>query len=116
MAVPFYDSFVAKNQLHFGISHFPDLKEHNHLFFEEDNQHPFDYLIKDKMKGPTVKAKSIFYPKKSHFAAYQFMRANEKRQGGKRISFYSPNCEHQCSAEFSFESWWKEMKSEEFPL
>ncbi len=125
IAVPFYDSFVAKNQLHFGISHFPDLKNHEHVYFQEDNDHPFDSLISEKIPAAilgskngsnSVSVKSVFYPKRSHFAAYQFVRSGSNKQGGKKPTFYHPMTEHQCSAEYSFEAWWEQNKSEPFPF
>ena len=39
------DSYIAKNLFHFGI-HDLDLEGLNPWYFEEDNGHPFDFLIK----------------------------------------------------------------------
>jgi hypothetical protein len=69
VAVPFYDSFISKNLFHFGI-HDLDLEGLSPWYFEEDNGHPFDFLISralKKQKIETIKAKSIYYEKTRGF-------------------------------------------------
>ncbi len=107
VAVPFYDSFVYNNIFHFGMSHI-DLEGVEHFFIEEDNRHPFDFQIKNRLDNMGVKrelCKSVYYENKSDFEAFQMLKAVCGRANGKTPTFDNPNLEHCCSQEFSFESW-----------
>ncbi len=107
IGVPFYDSFVYNNVFHFGMS-VMDLDETDHFFFEEDNQHPFDFQIKralDNLGVSTVLAKTICYENREDCEAFQMLRAISDRAQGKTPTFGNPNLNHFCSTEFCWESW-----------
>jgi hypothetical protein len=63
IAIPFYDSYIHRNIHNFG-SHELDLEGLNPVFFEENNNHPFDILIKRAIVDMGIKTtpvKSIYY-------------------------------------------------------
>lgn len=106
IAVPFYDSYVSRNLFNFGM-HDLSLEGLNPWYFEEDNHHPFDFLISKTLKKnkiKTIQTKSVCYEKKEDFAAFQFYKAVCERKAGKQTSYERPNLEHFCSDEFCLES------------
>ena len=50
LCVPFYDSFLFKNSLTFAVC-FPKFEFTKPVFFVEDNDVPFDYIIKKKVES-----------------------------------------------------------------
>lgn len=109
VAVPFYDSFIYQNIFHFGLCNV-DLKKFDHFFFEESNDHPFDFMISDQLRKTVkpekiVKAKSIYYKNREDIEAFQFYKSVCSRSGGKPPSKDNPQLEHFCSAEFCIESY-----------
>ena len=107
MAIPFYDSFLHENNLK-GKLCIPDFNFANPTFFTEDNDVPFDFLIKESInefcggKYETLPVKSIYYKNKKDFKAYLTFRCINKR-----TTLDRPSLDHMCSDEFSFESWKK---------
>ena len=100
IAIPFYDSFVAKNFFNFGYFDMP-LKDV--VYFEENNNHPFDGFISRGLKDlgvETIKVKSVFYEEPEDFKAFQFYKACCTRSGGKSPIFHSPELPDCCSDEF----------------
>lgn len=107
VAVPFYDSFVYQNIFNFGMCDI-DLKKFDHVFFEEDNQHPFDSMISKQLMKVTKKTesvKSIYYKDREDLEAFQFYKSVTSRSGGRPVSYGNPQLEHFCSPEFSWESY-----------
>jgi len=106
VAVPFYDSFVHNSLHQFGIFEM-DISDLNPVYFEEDNEHPFDRLISRALKDlgiKTEKAKSIYYKKREDFPAFQFYKASCKK-GGRPPKFDSPEIPNLSSPEFCYESY-----------
>lgn len=106
VAVPFYDSFIHKSIHNFGSFELPIPEDS--IFFEEDNEHPFDFQIQraiHKYGGKIQKAKSIFYDKREDFKAFQFYKAICNRKMGKAPTFHRPELEDCCSEEFCYESY-----------
>lgn len=110
IAVPFYDSFLFNNSMNFSncVPELPD----STIFFLEDNNLPFDNLIKKKVVAYCNKysyqffnAKSIYYENRSDFEAFQTYKCICNRNPGKQASLSSPNLDHFGSKEFCFESW-----------
>ena len=106
LCVPFYDSFLSNNTLTFSLC-FPDFSFTKPVFFVEDNDIPFDYLIKKKVvnyckdnKFDTLNVKSVYYEKKEDFKAYLTFKCINNR-----TTLENPRFDHLCSNEFSFESW-----------
>jgi DNA polymerase III alpha subunit len=113
LAIPFYDSFIFKNTMSLS-SCAPVFNFTSPTFFIEDNELPFDSLIKGrvikfcKTKGfKTENVKTIYYKNRKDFAAYQTYKCICNRGGwsGKAVSLEKPNLDHCGSREFSFESW-----------
>lgn len=109
VAVPFYDSFLYVNYFYFGACSL-DIEKYNPWFFEEDNKHPHDQLIKNVLdnylkKRDTIRVKSIYYEKREDFKAFQMFKAISNRSGGSTPSFDRPRVEGLGSPEFCFESW-----------
>lgn len=107
IAVPFYDSYIYNNLFHFGMSNI-DLNGFDHVYFIENNSHPFDFQIKnaiDQLGVKTVDAKSIYYKNKDEFHAFQMYKAVCNRSQGKSPTFSNPNLNHFCSDEFCWESY-----------
>lgn len=102
IAVPFYDSYIYRNLFYFGV-HCLDLKDLDIWYFEEENGHPFDFIISRALKKlgiETIKAKSIYYEKKEDFQAFCFYKAVCGRKTGRAVTWEKPNLEHFCSDEF----------------
>lgn len=113
VAVPFYDSYVYNNVFHFGMS-MMDFDGVDHVYFSENNQHPFDFQIQralDKMGVATEPVKSIYYENRKDFEAFQMFKAVCERSHGKSPTFGNPNLNHFCSQEFSWESWKENEKA-----
>ena len=104
MAVPFYDSFIHNNFLKGKIC-VPDFNFCKPVFFCEENNVPFDFLIKNRVdefcsgKYEKVDAKTIYYKSKKDFLAYLTFRCIDNR-----TSLEKPNLEHMTSDEFCSES------------
>jgi DNA polymerase-3 subunit alpha len=104
LCVPFYDSYVFKNNLSYSIC-VPDFSFCNPTYFVEDNNLPFDEILKSKVKEittdkqPAVKTQSIYYEHKEDFLAYLTFRCISER-----TTLNKPNLEHCSSNEFCAES------------
>jgi DNA polymerase-3 subunit alpha len=102
MVIPFYDSYVFKNTLENNIC-VPEFGFTDPTYFIEDNDLPFDDLIKQKIiniSKNTQKAQSIYYRNKKDFKAYLTFRCINKRS-----TLDKPELEHMTSNEFCMESW-----------
>jgi DNA polymerase III alpha subunit len=104
LVVPFYDSFLHKNTLH-GTICTPDLSFCDPLFAVEDNDVPFNYLIRNRVKefcekNKCINVKSVFYNKKEDFKAFLTFRCINNR-----TTLDKPNLDHMTSNEFCLESW-----------
>ena len=109
--IPFYDSFIFRNNLTFA-SCIPDFSGLSPSFFIERNDLPFDALLEDKVIDfcksngyNTEVAKSIFYKNRDDFESYQTYKCICNRRFGKGIGLDKPNLDHCGSREFCFESW-----------
>lgn len=110
IGVPFYDSFVYNNIFHFGLCNV-ELNNLDYFFFYENNEHPFDSLILDRVKflseqqkKPLVLSKSIYYKNRNDFDAFQMYKSICNRSQGKSPTFDNPNLNHFCSSEFCWQS------------
>lgn len=84
ISINFYDSFIHKNTLSFGKC-LPDFPV-KPTFFIEDNNLPFDSILKEKVleycvaeNCEVIEAKSIFYYKYEDFEPYMVFRCLEER-------------------------------------
>ena len=104
LCIPFYDSYVFKNNLTYSICA-PDFSFCDPTYFVEDNNLPFDGILKKKVEETTpdknlvVKAQSIYYENKEDFLAYLTFRCISER-----TTLSKPNLEHCSSNEFCAES------------
>jgi DNA polymerase III alpha subunit len=117
MAIPFYDSFIFMNHMHF-CSCIPNFSYCDPTFFIEDNHLPFDSFIKDKVLDycdkfsyNTSLTKSIYYNKRSDFEAYQTYRCICAKKNGKQRTLSVPNFDHLASPEFCYESYYEQKNS-----
>jgi DNA polymerase-3 subunit alpha len=106
LAIPFYDSFIFNNTLKNSIC-VPQLDFTKPVIFIEDNDLPFDLIIKDKMlsfakenKLEVFNTKSIYYNSRKDFKTYLTFRCINNRS-----VLNKPEIEHMSSDEFCFESW-----------
>ncbi len=111
LAIPFYDSFIYMNSMHF-CSCVPDFSFCDPHFFIEDNYLPFDNQIQNKVKEYCANfnyefslAKSIYYNKREDFEAYQTYKCICERKAGKQRTLAVPNFDHLASPEFCYESY-----------
>jgi DNA polymerase III alpha subunit len=108
LCVPFYDSFLHLNSLENHL-HTPDFNFTKPIFFIEDNDLPFDYLIKNRVEEYTkannydsILCQTILYPKKEDFIAWLTFKAI-----GNRSTLEKPDLSHCGSDMFSSEHWEK---------
>ncbi len=115
LAVPFYDSFIFKNQLYLGNC-IPNFKDLNPIFFIEDNNLPFDKFVAEEvvkyahLKYKTERVKSIYYKNKDDVEALQTYKIVCNRTFGKQATLSSPNLNHFGSDEFCWESYLEHEK------
>lgn len=104
LAIPFYDSFIYKNNLTYSIC-VPDFSFCKPTFFVEYNNLPFDNLLKQKIEeyagsdNDIVTTQSIYYERKEDFLPYLTFRCISER-----TTLSKPNLEHCSSNEFCAES------------
>ena len=104
LCIPFYDSFLFKNSLKYGAC-VPDFSFASPTFFLEDNQLPFDNLIRNRVmdfasdRYPILKTKSIYYRNRKDFKSYLTFRCINNR-----TTLNKPELEHCSSEEFCLES------------
>lgn len=106
LAIPFYDSFIFNNTLKNTIC-IPQFEFTKPIMFVENNDLPFDDLIKDKIKKYSeenslelYKTKSIYYNKRKDFKSYLTFRCINNRS-----ILNKPELEHMSSNDFCFESY-----------
>lgn len=105
LCIPFYDSFIFNNTLKNSLC-IPQFDFTKPIFFIEDNDLPFDSLVKQKALSfagkndlKIYKAQSVFYKERKDFKAYLTFRCINNRS-----VLNKPNLEHMSSNEFCFES------------
>lgn len=109
VAIPFYDSFLDKNAF-FSYELSPKLPE-NTTFFVENNFLPFDGLLQQYVKDfaanySVILVKSIYYPSRSDFKAWQLYKILCNRTFAvKKQTLDNPNMDHCGSREFCWESY-----------
>jgi len=106
LAIPFYDSFIFNNTLKNMIC-IPQFEFTKPIMFIEENDLPFNDIIKNKVKKyaeenslEVYKVKSIYYNKKKDFKSYLTFRCINNRS-----ILNKPELEHMSSNDFSFESY-----------
>jgi DNA polymerase III alpha subunit len=116
MGIPFYDSFLHKNNFSFA-EFVPDFSFCKPVFFIEDNSLPFDHLLNSVVKDyclkhnfETEKAKTIYYKSRKDFASYQTFKIICNRSfSGRKSDLTRPNLDHCGSQEFCFESYLEKL-------
>jgi DNA polymerase-3 subunit alpha len=105
LCIPFYDSFIFNNTLKNSLC-IPQFDFTKPIFFIEDNDLPFDSLVKQKALSfaekndlKIYKVQSVFYKEKKDFKAYLTFRCINNRS-----VLNKPNLDHMSSNEFCFES------------
>ena len=105
LCIPFYDSFIFNNTLKNSLC-IPQFDFTKPIFFIEDNDLPFDSLVKQKALSfaeknglKIYKVKSVFYKERKDFKAYLTFRCINNRS-----VLNKPNLDHMSSNEFCFES------------
>lgn len=108
LAVPFYDSFLYLNRFE-GHTHVPDFGFTNPTFFLEDNELPFDDILKDRVLDFCIKnafntldTQSIFYYEPKDFKAYLTFRCIHSRGSSKKSTCERPELNHMSSDTFNF--------------
>ena len=104
LCIPFYDSFIFNNTLKNSLC-IPQFDFTKPIFFIEDNDLPFDSLVKQKALSfaekndlKVYKAQSVFYKERKDFKAYLTFRCINNRS-----VLNKPNLDHMSSNEFCFE-------------
>lgn len=97
--IPFYDSYIYQNVN--GANCTPNFGKIPLSYLYEDNYLPIDTVIQDEIKDKNlIKAKTIFYKKRSDFTAYLAFRCIQNRSTIER-----PELNGLSSEEFCIESW-----------
>lgn len=111
LALPFFSSFLAKNQLSFAsaVPDFPISARDVTVFREVDSGLPFAPIIDvaiDQFVADTgaqaQRVKSIYYPTRERFRSYMILRCIDNRS-----TFSKPQVDHLASDRFSWESYLK---------
>ena len=110
LAIPFYDSFIYKNNLTYSIC-VPEFSFCEPVFFTENNDLPFDELIKKRViehagSSPIIQAQSIYYKNKKDFLSYLTFRCISER-----TTLNKPELPHCSSEEFCSESFLQKYAS-----
>jgi DNA polymerase-3 subunit alpha len=105
LAIPFYDSFIFNNTLKGSVC-VPDIEFTKPILFIENNNLPFESIVKAKVLNfsktnnlKTIETKSIYYKNKKDFKAYLTFRCINNRS-----TLNKPELQHMTSNRFSFES------------
>ena len=105
LCIPFYDSFIFNNTLKNYVC-VPEFEFTKPILFVENNNLPFDTLVKNKVLNfaqnngyETLDTKSIYYKDKKDFKAYITFRCINNRS-----TLNKPELQHMTSNHFSFES------------
>jgi DNA polymerase III alpha subunit len=116
LAIPFYDSFIFMNTLHF-CSCVPEFSFTNPYFFIEQNYLPFDLQVANKVRlycennnFESVLVKSVYYKDKKDFKAFQTYKCICNRRYKQR-TLSVPNIDHLASPEFCWESYLENNES-----
>ncbi|MEK6878403.1 MAG: PHP domain-containing protein [Nanoarchaeota archaeon] len=111
LAIPFYDSFVFNNSIRISTC-IPDFSQITPTFFVEDQNLPFDALIKEKVlefaaanEYEVQNTHSIYYNKRGDFKAYLTFRCINKR-----TTLEKPNIDHMSSDSFCLEEYFNKIK------
>jgi len=105
LAIPFYDSFIFNNVMGSAFC-IPDFSKIKPVFFLEENDLPFDDLVRSRVeqycqdKYETAETKSIYYNNRKDFKPYLTFKCISNRS-----VLDKPQFDHMCSDEFCFESW-----------
>lgn len=105
LAIPFYDSFIFNNVMGSSTC-IPNFNYTEPVFFIEENNLPFDPLIKDRVedyckdKYETVRTNTIYYRNKEDFLSYLTFRCVNNRS-----TLNKPQLDHMSSNLFCFENW-----------
>lgn len=106
LCIPFYDSFIFNNTLRNFIC-VPQFDFAKPIMFIEDNDLPFDFIIKNKIERyakennlEVYRTKSIYYNQRKDFKTYLTFRCINNR-----TVLNKPNIEHMSTNEFCFESY-----------
>jgi DNA polymerase III alpha subunit len=117
LVIPFYDSFLFKNNFTFANA-VPDLSFSKPTCFIEHNSLAFDGILAKKVHDfavanqlKTVRAKSIYYKNRKDIEAFMTYKMICDRKFAKNRGIDKPELPHFASAEFCFESW-KEQNNE----
>jgi DNA polymerase III alpha subunit len=117
LAIPFYDSFLYKNNFSFSTC-MPNFDFAKPIFFIENNNLPIDNLLEDSVNQycsnhslQTLKTKTILYNKKSDVEAFQTYKCICNRNFSRQSTLSNPNLSGFGSSDFSFESYLSEIQS-----
>lgn len=109
LVVPFYDSYLFRNNLETASVVPSFLSEFSDVYFSiEDNDLPFDYLanclVRDAVfnmaNAQVINTQSVFYGQKKDFLAYLTFRCIHNR-----TSLDKPNLDHMASDSFCYEEY-----------
>lgn len=119
LGIPFYDSFIFKNNLSFNTC-VPSFSFTSPIFFIEGNGLPFDLIIKNSVQEYCTsndfeieQAQSIYYKNKEDFSAFLTYKliCGRNTFSGRELSLEKPNFDHLGSDEFCWESYLEKYES-----
>lgn len=111
LAIPFYDSFVHRNNFYLQ-SCVPHLGFTTPTVFLENNLLPIDEVLRRKVISfaatnnfPTEEVKTLYYEKREDIAAFCTYKIITDRKPGKKQTLEKPELDGFCSAEFCMDSY-----------
>ena len=112
LCIPFYNSFLARNNLVYNSRAVPSFGKMRPIFFLESHDLPFDGIIRDAVlkytqenKYDTMAAHQVYYYKNEDVKSLTVLKCitNRRMEGGATLE--RPELPHFSSDKFSFQSW-----------
>jgi DNA polymerase III alpha subunit len=112
LCVPFYNSFLARNNLVYNSRAVPSFGKIRPIFFLEDHSLPFDAIIRDAVLKyteengyDTMAAHQVYYYRNEDVKSLTVLKCITNRSATGGATLERPELPHFSSDRFSFQSW-----------
>lgn len=112
LCIPFYNSFLARNNLVYNSRCVPNFGKIRPIFFLEDHSLPFDGIIKESVLNytkengyDTMAAHQVYYYRNDDVKSLTVLKCITSRGSIEKATLERPELPHFSSNQFSFQSW-----------